>query len=396
MKFLWRLVSPTYRKALAAEAEGDFLTAAKHFALCGERRKVAQMHFALARKETNLDKRIQELQNAQCFTSQEDPLHATVLEELGRLLIESGRSKGVKSSAGRATLLQAAAALEQTQKWELAGDCYQTLGELKKAINAYTNAGLLEKVENLLATAEKKHRQHRQEEELYKDYEFLFQGGQRDEAYATLKACIAASSQKGKYSKLLSDFKERLITSGRLKLALGENRLFLVGQFPLWIGRDDTCDLWLSSPAISRRHARIDYAKETDSFFLRDVGSRSGTFLSGVLIGSAMPLSDKGTFRLGQDYAITFSTIPGPPATLRLDFSHMLEQYRFILAGVGNFDIAHLNEDYPPLNIHFYKGRPMAEILGHKVRLNQARLQNSVQLLRGDILDVEEFRIEVL
>ena len=43
-----RLFSADYRHAVSAEAAGDFLAAARSYALCGKTEKVARMHLAQA------------------------------------------------------------------------------------------------------------------------------------------------------------------------------------------------------------------------------------------------------------------------------------------------------------------------------------------------------------
>jgi len=53
---------------VAAEAEGDYLGAARAYALCGERHKVAAMHLARARAEPSLEERVKALRDALNFT----------------------------------------------------------------------------------------------------------------------------------------------------------------------------------------------------------------------------------------------------------------------------------------------------------------------------------------
>jgi len=77
----------------------------------------------------------------------------------------------------------------------------------------------------------------------------------------------------------------------KLILAKGEPRgkVISAGKDSLVIGRQDDCDLVISSSKASRQHCRIDISDNAAS--LTDLGSANGTFLNGKKITSATPLS---------------------------------------------------------------------------------------------------------
>ncbi len=52
------------------------------------------------------------------------------------------------------------------------------------------------------------------------------------------------------------------------------------------IGRDETCDVQLADPAVSRRHAEMEWTYR--GYRLRDLGSRNGTFVNAVEIEDAL------------------------------------------------------------------------------------------------------------
>jgi pSer/pThr/pTyr-binding forkhead associated (FHA) protein len=65
----------------------------------------------------------------------------------------------------------------------------------------------------------------------------------------------------------------------------GSGRQVALGQ-PLVVGREDTADLVLDDPQVSRRHARLtptDYGAGVE-----DLGSRNGTFVNGAQIHTAV------------------------------------------------------------------------------------------------------------
>ncbi len=55
--------------------------------------------------------------------------------------------------------------------------------------------------------------------------------------------------------------------------------------------------LWLDSPTVSRRHARIVVSGENAT--LEDLGSKNGTFLRGQSVTSAVPVENGEEFRVG-------------------------------------------------------------------------------------------------
>ncbi len=63
------------------------------------------------------------------------------------------------------------------------------------------------------------------------------------------------------------------------------------------IGRDPDVDVRLDNESVSRRHAAI--IKSGGRYYLRDLESRNGTYLRGVLQSAEQPLVDGDRFRVG-------------------------------------------------------------------------------------------------
>jgi len=90
----------------------------------------------------------------------------------------------------------------------------------------------------------------------------------------------------------------RLVIGRReVSLSAGENML----------GREAGVVVWLDSPSVSRRHARIVIANGKAT--LEDLGSRNGTRLRGQPVTSPVPLADGDTFELGS-VTMTFRIVP--------------------------------------------------------------------------------------
>lgn len=78
----------------------------------------------------------------------------------------------------------------------------------------------------------------------------------------------------------------------------------------LVIGRDEDCDLVLSDPKVSRRHASLDRAAD-GSAVVRDLGSSNGTWVNGERIQSAA-LRGHEQIQVGET---VLATSPQPPST---------------------------------------------------------------------------------
>ena len=66
------------------------------------------------------------------------------------------------------------------------------------------------------------------------------------------------------------------------------------------IGRADTNDIVLNEPRVSRLHAVIEWEKSTDTFLVRDLGSKNGTYLNGHKISAhdPLPINDWNKIRI--------------------------------------------------------------------------------------------------
>ncbi|HEY1985261.1 MAG TPA: SpoIIE family protein phosphatase [Terracidiphilus sp.] len=62
----------------------------------------------------------------------------------------------------------------------------------------------------------------------------------------------------------------------------GQSRVVTIDHLPFTLGRGSERDLCIPSPEISRAHALID--RDGDGYFVRDTGSRHGTFVNGMRI----------------------------------------------------------------------------------------------------------------
>jgi len=71
------------------------------------------------------------------------------------------------------------------------------------------------------------------------------------------------------------------------------------------IGRDPDVDITISSPAVSRRHARL--TRDGDAYMIEDLGSSNGTFINGQRVNEKRLLASGDQIRLGQAIALDYS-----------------------------------------------------------------------------------------
>src|SRR5262245_60970055 len=101
VSFLRRILSGDYRRAVAAEAAGEYAEAARYYALAGEREKVALMHLLRAgRAPTHLEE-IDGLRDALRWADPGTPTRVRVAKALGMALLARARAEGVGTERDR-------------------------------------------------------------------------------------------------------------------------------------------------------------------------------------------------------------------------------------------------------------------------------------------------------
>ena len=78
------------------------------------------------------------------------------------------------------------------------------------------------------------------------------------------------------------------------------------------LGREPEGHIWIDSPTVSRRHARIVIVKREAT--LEDLKSKNGTSVSGQPVSSSTPLADRDDISVGSE-VLTFRMFEGPAST---------------------------------------------------------------------------------
>jgi pSer/pThr/pTyr-binding forkhead associated (FHA) protein len=98
-------------------------------------------------------------------------------------------------------------------------------------------------------------------------------------------------------------------SGGRL-VCLTDGREYLVGEGPLVLGRDASCEVVVPGHDVSRRHAQIELGEA--GYTLVDT-STNGTFVNGTRIEGSRVLQRADVIRIGADEFRFYADVPPPP-----------------------------------------------------------------------------------
>jgi pSer/pThr/pTyr-binding forkhead associated (FHA) protein len=82
-------------------------------------------------------------------------------------------------------------------------------------------------------------------------------------------------------------------------LLLPDGHRVVVGSKPVVLGRLPECEVVLTDPNVSRRHAQVRRGETDDSYVVADMGSTNGTKLNGAVISGPQRLRDGDQITLG-------------------------------------------------------------------------------------------------
>ncbi len=397
MGFFKRLFSGDYRAAVSAEAAGDFDLAAQRYALAGEHESAARMHILVAeRAESNRDE-IESLRDAVHWAPDGGATWKPARSALGKAILARARSEGIATERDRKRVREAAGFLAAAGEWLAAGQAWELVGADQQAADAYSQGGLVDRLEAVLARDGKRAAADRSLREASANYELHMRGGDRDAARACLNTCLEVADKKAEYRRLLDELESRLIGSGFLVLRpRGRARVIVCGKAQILMGRDPLCELVLRSPGVSRNHARVELSGAPRSFELRDEGSRNGTLIGGMPIAGAVPLVDCGSFALGEVYELDYQVV-GDPAQLVLRIVKGMDEGVLVLAG-GEGEPISLAAAELAAEIRFERGRPLLTgAAAATLELNgEVAAHGATQLIHGDQLELAGVAVEVV
>lgn len=379
--------------AVAAEAAGDYLEAAKAYALCEERHKVAEMHILEAARRAVPGSAAAELLIAANFLHDDSEAPAPLLRRLGEALLRLVRSRDLVDS-DRELATVAARVLSRAGEPLLAAEAYQRSGDVERAVELLSQAGEVERVEQLLSVRETEREQAERERDLTARYESALRLGRRDEALELLRQLVSVANDPREPQRLCDELLRKLLRHGQAELRTlaatdaqaGERVLY--AQPPLLWGRGEECGIVLGDPGVSRQHVRLQFDDQL-GFSLLDLDSKNGTFLDGMQVGQGarLPLRHAGELGLGLHVRAQFS-VEQNELSLKLR-TGMRRGLRIRLS----------TRDLPigsSLRLRFVDGRPILLCEDDGLRLNGQRVASGIQLVVGDVIEAGGLRFEVV
>ena len=394
------MFSADFRRAVAAEAAGDYNEAARAYALAGEHAKVAEMHLLRAERAPSPEARLQELRAAVRWADPEDENGRAARRRIARARFVWAKQAGVVSEADRAVVREAAQLFAESNDHSGAGECHELLGDELQAAEAYQRAGDLERLESVLSREEVRRRHKHRVTDAYEEYRLQLAAGERDLAALALRVCVEGSAEpeRSGYRRELEALEARLLTDGTVRLAVvgaagdgGRDTLY-AGAFPLSLGREAICHVVLRDAGISRRHCEV--VLSGGKFALRDLHSKNGVILGGVPVapGGTLPLDGEGELGVGEHCGMRFHVAPvAGGALLTLEVVRGLDRGLRILASQQPFT---LGTGAHALTLAFRDGRPRLQAK-EALSLNQSRAGTNVQLCRGDKIELGPLKVEV-
>ena len=399
------MFSADFRRAVAAEAAGDYAEAARSYALAGERVKVAEMHLLRAERAPSPAAKLHELRAAIRWAELEEPEGKNARRRIARALFNWARSAAVVGDPEKQVVRDAAQLFVDIGEFASAGECLEFVGDEFAAAEAYQKGGDVERLESVLAREEVRRKRDTRIRDAFEEYKLALAAGERDRALEAIRLCAEAplpamaqsptdcgeaTRERASYQRLREDLEGKLVADGSVVIragAVGHTReRRYVGSFPLVLGRDASCQLSLRDAGISRQHAAI-LAGDDGSFTLADRDSKNGTLLGGVRISGSLPLVGEGEIGLGELCVIRFARAG---ETLTLEVTRGLDRGARVAAGRGALDVESVGE------LLFIDGRPRLSPLGGRLLyLNGVHASSGIQLIRGDVVELGEQRLEV-
>ena len=407
MTFFKRMFSADFRRAVAAEAAGDYAEAARAYALAGEKVKVAEMHLLRAERAPSPGAKLHELRAAIRWADAEDPEGAKARRRIARALFGWAKTATLVGDAEKGVVREAAQLFSDVGDHTGAGECYEFVGDELAAAEAYQRSGDVDRLESVLTREEQRRKLGSRVRDAFEEYKMSLAQGERDRALEAIRQAAEAPlppvsptmsadrqaelmRDRASYQRLREELEAKLVADGAVLLRAGaaghtrERRY--VGAFPLVMGRDASCQLALRDAGISRQHAEIVTTDE-GGFAIRDCGSKNGTALGGVRIAGALPIEGQGDIGLGELCVIHYA-VRGD--TLTLEVTNGLDRGMRAIAGLGALDVEGVGE------LQFIDGRPrLGAVGGRLLYLNGVHAGVAVQLIRGDVVELGEQRLEV-
>jgi tetratricopeptide (TPR) repeat protein len=306
------------RAAMALEEAGELLEAARVFEYAGEYAQAAVLRVEVARSLADPSQRIDVLREGCARTAGDSPEAQMLHAALAEALLTSADANGDPATR-RASLLEAARALEDADQAAAAGEIYEDLGLLVRAAAAYERGGDVTRLELVLAILEHKEQREARGRAALALVDDALALGHRAQAHALLREHSRPDLDAHlapRFAARLDELERRLVRGHAIDLRWGNDRLTRVCAAPEFrLGRSPDAELVIAATSLSRHHValRLDASGPRVRVVAVDLGSKVGTFLDGesLLAGEPTPLEGNVELALGGHAAIEIAVVPG-------------------------------------------------------------------------------------
>ncbi len=380
---MWSWLTRVFRRGRAAEraeADGRVDEAIRLYLDAGERDEAVRVLLRAADTARTLDARRALLVRA--YGLVKDPkLRDEARRGVALCTLAELEETPPRTDEERRRLAEAARELEALGAFREAARGFDLLDDRDAVVRVLTLAGDVEGMEKLVGDRDDEERQGMRRHAAMDSFEGLWSSGDRVRALEELRGWLATNPDDHEARAAHDDRAARLVRGGVTDLLVDGRRVTVVSRLPATLGREG--DVALRGASVSRQHARVNW--RDGAFVLEDAGSRAGTTLDGLPIGSALPLRDGAAVGLGADLSLRAAVTD---ATISLEVERGMDRGRALVvtrdAWATPMGPLRFGEDGPTLT-------PDAG-----VRLNGQRVAVPVVLVRGDRVERGASTLRVL
>ncbi len=387
MSVFRRLLSGTYRRGRIAEARGFYRDAAALYAAAGAEGDAARALAQAAERCEGLDEALATYKDALRWTKPGEPLRRELLANFGGRVLRRARAEGVTTESERRLLGEAAEALAEAERFASAADAWEMLEDWERTASCLTRAGEIERLEALLATKGKESESRRAQALALDAYRAALDVGARAEALRQLELARRLAPDDPLLGDLLRDLEARRPSDGSVRLRVGRSsEVVCLGALPVALGREGP--FALRGASLSRRHALV--GREGGQVRVEDLGSRNGTRVEGVPIDASLSLDAPFALGLGDEVEVRVALHGASGIALRVEKG--LDRGLEAFASTEPIEVpgTRARVAFPAswATVEASRERP--------VTLDGRRCAAPVELLSGDVVEIEGVRIEVL
>jgi tetratricopeptide (TPR) repeat protein len=387
MSLLRRLLSGTYRRGRIAEARGFYRDAAALYAASGAETDAARALAQAAERCESVDEAVSTYKDALRWTKPGDPLRRELLAHFGVRVLRRARVEGATTESERRLLAEAAEALTTAERFLPAADAWELLGDWERTASCLERAGEIERLEALLTTKGRESESRRSQGLALDAYRAALEVGARAEALEQLRVARTFARDDALLGGLIRDLEARRPMDRAVRLRIGRStEVVCIGGLPVTLGREGP--FALRGALLSRQHARV--SREGEQVRVEDLESRNGTRIGGVPIASSLAVDAPFDLGLGDDVELRVEAHGRAGLSLRVDRG--LDRGLFALASSEPIEVpgTALRVTFPSSWAAVFASRE------RPLRLDGRHCAAPIELLVGDVLEVDGTRVEVV